>query len=141
MIIQQIIHRCLIPTLARLQEGAPGENPWMRNISDYLVDEASAEEDELLGGVTNAEKKVAEESAPVDITRDDQLIKVLDRLLYYLRIVHSVDYYNATEYPCEDEMPNRLVGVLCVCVVINCACLFCTTRLKFLLLLFSHVHE
>jgi len=89
------------------EEGAPGENPWMRNISDYLVDEASAEEDELLGGVTNAEKKVAEESAPVDITRDDQLIKVLDRLLYYLRIVHSVDYYNATEYPCEDEMPNR----------------------------------
>lgn len=25
----------------------------------------------------------------------------------YLRIVHSVDYYNHCEYPNEDEMPNR----------------------------------
>ena len=33
--------------------------------------------------------------------------KVLDRLLFYLRIVHSVDYYNHSEYPNEDEMPNR----------------------------------
>ncbi|NWY22966.1 SRRT protein, partial [Aphelocoma coerulescens] len=32
---------------------------------------------------------------------------VLDRLLLYLRIVHSVDYYNTSEYPNEDEMPNR----------------------------------
>jgi len=33
--------------------------------------------------------------------------QVLDRLLFYLRIVHSVDYYNHCEYPNEDEMPNR----------------------------------
>eukprot|EP00058_Branchiostoma_floridae_P002380 XP_002587868.1 hypothetical protein BRAFLDRAFT_124875 [Branchiostoma floridae] len=33
--------------------------------------------------------------------------EVLDRLLLYLRIVHSIDYYTATEYPNEDEMPNR----------------------------------
>lgn len=33
--------------------------------------------------------------------------QVLDRLLLYLRIVHSVDYYNTCEYPSEDEMPNR----------------------------------
>nr|CAD7392494.1 unnamed protein product [Timema cristinae] len=32
---------------------------------------------------------------------------VLDKLLLYLRIVHSVDYYNHCEYPNEDEMPNR----------------------------------
>lgn len=25
----------------------------------------------------------------------------------YLRVVHSVDYYNHCEYPNEDEMPNR----------------------------------
>lgn len=35
------------------------------------------------------------------------LIQVLDRLLLYLRVVHSVDYYNHSEYPNEDEMPNR----------------------------------
>lgn len=34
-------------------------------------------------------------------------IKVLDRLILYLRVVHSVDYYNGTEYPQEDFMPNR----------------------------------
>lgn len=33
--------------------------------------------------------------------------QVLDRLLLYLRIVHSVDYYNTSEYVNEDEMPNR----------------------------------
>lgn len=32
---------------------------------------------------------------------------MLDRLILYLRIVHSVDYYNHCEYPNEDEMPNR----------------------------------
>ncbi len=33
--------------------------------------------------------------------------QVLDRLVWYLRIVHSIDYYNTCEYPSEDEMPNR----------------------------------
>lgn len=33
--------------------------------------------------------------------------QVLDRLVLYLRIVHSIDYYNTCEYPSEDEMPNR----------------------------------
>lgn len=32
---------------------------------------------------------------------------MLDRLLFYLRVVHSVDFYNHSEYPNEDEMPNR----------------------------------
>lgn len=34
-------------------------------------------------------------------------IQVLDRLLLYLRIVHSVDYYINCDYPSEDEMPTR----------------------------------
>lgn len=33
--------------------------------------------------------------------------KVLDRLILYLRIVFSLDFYNKNEYPLEDEMPNR----------------------------------
>lgn len=28
-------------------------------------------------------------------------------MVLYLRVVHSVDYYNHCEYPNEDEMPNR----------------------------------
>lgn len=33
--------------------------------------------------------------------------KILDRLVLYLRIVYSLDFYNRNEYPLEDEMPNR----------------------------------
>jgi len=80
-----------------------GENPWMKDISEYLVDEKNAEEEELLGD--GVEKDA--ESQVVEITPDEDLIAIVDRLLYYLRVVHSVDYYNASEYPCEDEMPNR----------------------------------
>lgn len=38
---------------------------------------------------------------------EPKVLQVLDRLILYLRIVHSVDYYNHCEYPNEDEMPNR----------------------------------
>ena len=32
---------------------------------------------------------------------------MLDRLILYLRVVHSIDYYNGSEYAQEDSMPNR----------------------------------
>nr|CAG4646176.1 EOG090X04A7 [Macrothrix elegans] len=80
-------------------------NPVLHNITDYLIEEASAEEEELLGASATEEGEDAEASAGVQ--RDEELIRVLDRLLFYLRIVHSVDYYNHCEYPNEDEMPNR----------------------------------
>ena len=41
------------------------------------------------------------------VQRDEELISVLDKMILYLRIVHSVDFYNHSEYPNEDEMPNR----------------------------------
>ena len=28
-------------------------------------------------------------------------------MIFYLRMVHSIDFYNHSEYPNEDEMPNR----------------------------------
>ncbi|KAB7497435.1 Serrate RNA effector molecule-like protein [Armadillidium nasatum] len=83
-------------------------NPVLRNITDYLIEEASAEEEELLGANSEANKQDSDEKSEGEtIQRDLGLIKVLDRLLLYLRIVHSVDYYNHSEYPNEDEMPNR----------------------------------
>ena len=72
--------------------GIGSTNPILDNITDYLIEEISAEEEELLGN---------------NINRDEELIKVLDRMLFYLRVVHSVDFYNHSEYPNEDEMPNR----------------------------------
>ncbi|XP_046384393.1 serrate RNA effector molecule homolog isoform X2 [Ischnura elegans] len=107
--------------------GLVSHNPVLKNITDYLIEEASAEEEELLGlsnnnavtsasgGSSAATGDQEEGQLPADdvaishptVERDEILIKVLDRLLLYLRIVHSVDYYNHCEYPNEDEMPNR----------------------------------
>ena len=83
--------------------GVQSRNPLLKNITEFLIEEASAEEEELLGA----------ELSQIDggdqtLERNEHSIKVLDRLIYYLRIVHSFDYYNATEYPNEDEMPNRI---------------------------------
>ncbi|XP_030375347.1 serrate RNA effector molecule homolog isoform X2 [Scaptodrosophila lebanonensis] len=78
------------------------KNPVLQNITDYLIEEASAEEEELLGLAGDSKDA---EGEPIE--RDEQLLAVLDRLVLYLRIVHSVDYYNHCEYPYEDEMPNR----------------------------------
>ncbi|XP_017149206.1 serrate RNA effector molecule homolog isoform X2 [Drosophila miranda] len=82
--------------------GFNSKNPVLQNITDYLIEEASAEEEELLG--LSGDRKDGE-GEPIE--RDEQLLSVLDRLVLYLRIVHSVDYYNHCEYPYEDEMPNR----------------------------------
>lgn len=83
--------------------GLISKNPVLQNITDYLIEEASAEEDELLG-LSGSDNKDAE-GEPLE--RDPILISVLDKLILYLRIVHSVDFYNHCEYPYEDEMPNR----------------------------------
>ncbi|BET00364.1 Serrate RNA effector molecule homolog [Nesidiocoris tenuis] len=78
--------------------GLHSDNPILKDITEYLVEEASAEEEELLGqGVVPDDSK----------NKHAQAIKVLDRLLLYLRIVYSVDYYNMSQYASEDENPNR----------------------------------
>uniref|UniRef100_A0A6M2DLB6 Serrate RNA effector molecule homolog n=1 Tax=Xenopsylla cheopis TaxID=163159 RepID=A0A6M2DLB6_XENCH len=108
--------------------GLVSKNPVLQNITDYLIEEASAEEDELLGltnpETNNSANNTTENSSDLGdnqtnsenaetttvedtIERDPLLTKVLDKLILYLRIVHSVDFYNHCEYPYEDEMPNR----------------------------------
>ncbi|AWO97336.1 putative serrate RNA effector molecule -like [Scophthalmus maximus] len=96
-----------------LWAGQMETNPVLKNITDYLIEEVSAEEEELTGAAGgNADgggdaKDPASSSSDVTVETDDKLMKVLDRLLLYLRLVHSVDYYNFCEYPAEDEMPHR----------------------------------
>ncbi|KAM6908894.1 serrate RNA effector molecule homolog [Xenentodon cancila] len=87
-------------------------NPILKNITDYLIEEVSAEEEELIGvsggnSEDTGDAKNSASSSEVPVEMDDKLLKVLDRLLLYLRLVHSVDYYNFCEYPAEDEMPHR----------------------------------
>lgn len=64
--------------------------------------------------------EIAEEKSPNSKTSTNSTFKldldkraasILDDLILYLRIVHSIDYYNATEYQQEDWMPNR-IGIL-----------------------------
>merc|ERR1712045_141832 len=91
---------------ASIDMGIISNNPILNNITDYLIEEASAEEEELLG--KNNDLEDGEEGEEGNkVIRDEELCKVLDKLLLYLRIVHSVDFYNHSEYPNEDEMPNR----------------------------------
>lgn len=87
--------------------GFKSKNPVLQNITDYLIEEASAEEDELLGLSGESGKVEGDAGADENFERDLTLISVLDKLILYLRIVHSVDFYNHCEYPYEDEMPNR----------------------------------
>jgi len=89
--------------------GLQSRNPVLKNITDYLVEEGDYEEEELLG-VNISKEEEKDGSAEVAIERDEELvkfIKVLDRMILYLRIVHSFDFYSAVEYPNEDEMPHR----------------------------------
>lgn len=94
-----------------LNEKFNGPNPLLNNITDYLVDEVNAEEEEFLGEVSDSGAKYAAQSksstGSFDIEIDQNYNKVLDRLLLYLRVVHSIDYYNSIEYHQEDSMPNR----------------------------------
>ncbi|XP_055347029.1 serrate RNA effector molecule homolog B-like [Paramacrobiotus metropolitanus] len=91
-------------------------NPILKDITDYLIEEGSAEEDEYEGSRNNDPDKHTDkndrdreegEESSATIERDEELDKVLDRLLLYIRIVHSLDFYNCSDYPLEDEMPNR----------------------------------
>ncbi|XP_048884629.1 serrate RNA effector molecule homolog isoform X1 [Brienomyrus brachyistius] len=94
---------------AQVPQELPAQNPILKNITDYLIEEVNAEEEELLGSTGTEPEEAVKDGNPAEITveRDEKLVKVLDRLLLYLRLVHSIDYYNACEYPSEDEMPNR----------------------------------
>jgi len=80
--------------------GEQSANPLLENITEYLIEEMSAEEDELLG-------YTSEEAGSKTVSVDDELAGVLDRLVLYLRLVHSLDFYHAALYQNEDEMPNR----------------------------------
>lgn len=78
------------------------KNPVLDGVFEYFVEESNAEEEELLGVSKQAGDDL---KFPVEI--DKSLIAYLDKLLIYLRVVHSVDYYNHVEYGNEDQMPNR----------------------------------
>jgi RNA recognition motif-containing protein len=100
---------------AFLKHNYTGTNPLLVNITDYLVDEIDAEEEEFLGSESAAGSSSAAKATSAgggakstfDIEIDANYLKILDKLILYLRVVHSIDYYNSIEYHQEDCMPNR----------------------------------
>lgn len=81
----------------------------MKNIIDYLIEEVSVEEEELLGssgGVFFEEFFKEGNLVEINVEWDEKLIKVLDKFFFYLCIVYFLDYYNICEYFNEDEMFN-----------------------------------
>lgn len=90
---------------AELDLGLKSKNPLLKNITDYMVEEADCEEQELLGAAGDGDDK--KEGGSTKVETDEELNKVLDKLILYLRIVHSFDFYSVGEYPNEDEMPHR----------------------------------
>ena len=59
--------------------GLVTNNPLLSNITDYLIEEASAEEEELLGKNNDLEEGEEGEDGNT-IVRDEELVKVLVRL-------------------------------------------------------------
>ena len=84
----------------------PNENPILASLSEDATEEEGGEEMELMGTASPTQGESGDKPE-VDLSRDSGLLRVLDRLVLYLRVVHSLDYYNGLDYPYEDEMPNR----------------------------------
>ncbi|KAI3388792.1 hypothetical protein SNEBB_005232 [Seison nebaliae] len=98
-------------------------NPFLRNIEQYLVEEVNAEateinqlndededDDELNNNETNEDNWLKEYKNFINDTQfeiDDKLNVVLDKLILYIRFVHSINFYDATKYTNEDMMPHR----------------------------------
>ncbi|XP_028405941.1 serrate RNA effector molecule homolog isoform X2 [Dendronephthya gigantea] len=92
----------------------PQSNPVLdsipSNISEKLASKSTADNPGVIPEFETSEgNKVpgldGSEHPPPEI--DENLVKLLDKLLLYLRIVHSLDYYSGAEYLYEDDMPNR----------------------------------
>lgn len=60
-------------------QSLPSQNPILKNITDYLIEEVSAEEEELLGssgGAPPEEPPKEGNPAEINVERDEKLIKV-----------------------------------------------------------------
>ncbi|KAK4468677.1 hypothetical protein MN116_007860 [Schistosoma mekongi] len=117
---------------ANILNGIKTTNPFLQGLTDYLVDEGNAEEELLLLGgmqsisfqpttistnimnpqVNNIHSSSLQKFQTFDISSrfyesdDSDLLVALDRLILYLRIVHSVDFYAPALYVNEDLMPH-----------------------------------
>ncbi|CAH8611122.1 unnamed protein product [Heterobilharzia americana] len=99
---------------AALETTINSKNPLLRNLTDYLVDEGGSEEEALIAethGDGGCDNNMVGRVHTVTLESDPNLAHILDLLILYLRVVHSMDYYAGAIYPMEDLMPHRC-GIL-----------------------------
>ncbi|KAM7533978.1 hypothetical protein Aperf_G00000111582 [Anoplocephala perfoliata] len=93
---------CPVPGLP----GVMSSNPLMRNLTDFFAEEATFDRNSNLG--TDMIGGDGDKTAScIPLNTDASLLRALDRLIIYLRIVYSVDFYAATLYNLEDLMPHQ----------------------------------
>lgn len=93
------------------------KNPLLKNITDYLIEEASAEEDELLGMGDNDEAKEGGEGCVLE--RDEALIKVnvtLKLIAGYFTIiaVHNISLENTFYFDNPPKMRHFVPNSVCI---------------------------
>lgn len=81
----------------------PAQNPILKNITDYLIEEVSAEEEELLGSGSGIDEEGTKEGNPAEMTveRDDKLAKVITFSVMNLQVEHfpvKKKYTHVNEY-------------------------------------------
>lgn len=93
-----------LKNVSRLLTHFEGEDcPLLDSIKDFLIEETNEEEKAL--GVSEPN------TAEFEFKSNPEISKALDRIIMYLRIVHSFDYYASTEYAGEDDMPQK-IGIM-----------------------------
>ncbi|KAM3185645.1 hypothetical protein ACTXT7_005942 [Hymenolepis weldensis] len=92
-----VTNACPVPGLP----GVLSANPLMRNLNEFLEEKPT-----LIDNKNNdVEGEKARSHIPLEM--DSGLLRALDRLIIYLRIVYSIDFYAATLYSLEDMMPHQ----------------------------------
>ena len=98
------------------EETIPKTNPVLALLPTNLPNDIPVKKEETVTKTDDEEGQIPDEgqaqpsgqiSAHPQPTVDESLVKLLDYLVLYLRIVHSLDYYSGAEYLYEDDMPNR----------------------------------
>ena len=80
----------IITNLDKKQElWTASANPLLRNVHDYLIEEVSAEEEELLKKTVDEGDHESKDEEEHSIELNNEVLTVLDKMILYLRIVHS----------------------------------------------------
>ncbi|KAL3312746.1 hypothetical protein Ciccas_008653, partial [Cichlidogyrus casuarinus] len=89
-------------------------NPLLMNIIENFIEEVTTEDD-IVGLNLSPEKGPTDLKPTPDVdanlAKTDLLLKILDKLILYLRLVHSVDFYGPAMYAEEELMP-RSCGII-----------------------------